>query len=65
MLQLTTRSTATLVGITAAVVVTNKYYAQAVECMARLEKLAHAAIPAILSVLLVYHVIRNSMGKTK
>jgi hypothetical protein len=63
MLQITIRATLAAAGVATAIVVTNIYYAQAVECLERLEKLAHAAIPAILAISLVYHVIQNSMGK--
>ena len=63
MLQITIRVTLAVGGVAAAIVVTNIYYAQAVECLARLENLAHLAIPTILAIALVYHVIQNSMGK--
>jgi hypothetical protein len=65
MLQITIRVTLTVAGITAAIVVTNIYYAQAVECLARMENLAHLAIPTILALVLVYHVIQNSLGKNQ
>jgi hypothetical protein len=63
MLQITIRVTVAAAGITAAVVVTNFYYAQAVQCLKRLEDLAHLAIPTILALVLVYHVIQNTVGK--
>jgi uncharacterized membrane protein required for colicin V production len=57
------RVTMAMAGIAAGIVVTSTYYAQAVECLGRMEKLAHAAIPACLAVALLYHVILNILGK--
>jgi hypothetical protein len=65
MLQITIRVTLAVAGIAAAIVVTNIYYNQAVECLERMEKLAHLAIPTILALVLVYHVIQNGLGKNK
>lgn len=63
MLQMTTRAALATAGGAAAIVLTNTYYAQTVECLARIEKVAHAAIPAILAVALVYHVVQTSLGR--
>ena len=63
MLQITIRVTLAVAGVAAAIVVTNFYYAQAVQCLNRLEDLAHLAIPTVLALVLVYHVIQNSLGK--
>jgi hypothetical protein len=63
MLQTTIRGMLAVAGVAAAIIVTNIYYAQAVVCLTRLESLAHLAIPTILAIVLVYHVIQNSLGK--
>jgi hypothetical protein len=63
MLKITIRATLAVVAVATAIIVTNKYYAQAVECLARLEKLAHAAIPTALALALLYHVLKNIKDK--
>ena len=65
MLQMTIRVTLAAVGIAAAIVVTSRYYAQALECLARLEKLAHAAIPAALALTLLYQVLKSITNKSE
>jgi hypothetical protein len=63
MFQMTVRVVAGVAGVGAAFVVTNKYYAEIMEFMTRMESISHAAIPVILSVILVYHVAKNATKK--
>lgn len=59
MLQTILRLALAATGTALVMVVADKYYAPAVECLAHVERLAHAAVPAILALALVYHVIRD------
>ena len=65
MMQMTFRGALALAGTAGVVLVTTRYYAEAVEWLARLEKLAHAAIPAVLAVALLYRVLKLLEGEHK
>jgi hypothetical protein len=58
MLQITIRLALALAGVTAAIVIANRYYTQALECLDRIQKLSHAAVPAVLAIAVLYEVIR-------
>jgi hypothetical protein len=58
MVQMLTRVGLTLTALASVVFATTTYYGQAVEWLARLEKLAHAAVPTVLAVALLYRVLK-------
>ena len=60
---MTIRVAAAAVGIAGIIVATNIYYAETLNFLERLRELAHAAIPAILAVALLYHVVKNVLGE--
>ena len=45
--------------------ITLNYYAQALICLERIEKLANACVPTILAVVLVYHIIKFIKSQAK
>jgi hypothetical protein len=51
-----------VLGGVLAAAVTSVYFDKIVECLTRTEKLAHAAIPAILAVALLWNVIQKIAG---
>jgi hypothetical protein len=59
MLQIAMRLTLIGAGVAVAIIVTNRFYAEVLECLTRVVKIVDAAIPAILAVALLYHIIRN------
>ena len=52
-------------AVIATVIVTLNYYAQALICLERIEKLANACVPTILAVVLVYHIIKFIKSQAK